>query len=124
MCCWHLAPHKTIASPSRAMGTGIGETNSIIRHSTNSESPTHLQKMLEICIGIFIRLAGEQIFLHHVDQRWLEFEVSVSHRRGWSGWDISVGGVENSRIVLSAIGADKVLSTGSTVFVSWFERNF
>jgi hypothetical protein len=27
-------------------------------------------------------------------------------------------GAENSRIVLSAIGADEVLSTGSTVFVS------
>jgi hypothetical protein len=27
-------------------------------------------------------------------------------------------GVENSRIVLSAIGADEVLSMGSTVFVS------
>jgi hypothetical protein len=27
-------------------------------------------------------------------------------------------GVENSRIVLSAIDADEVLSTGSTVFVS------
>jgi hypothetical protein len=27
-------------------------------------------------------------------------------------------GAENSRIVLSAIGADGVLSTGSTVFVS------
>jgi hypothetical protein len=27
-------------------------------------------------------------------------------------------GAENSRIVLSAIGADKVLSTGSTVFIS------
>jgi hypothetical protein len=27
-------------------------------------------------------------------------------------------GVENSRIVLSAIGVDEVLSTGSTMFVS------
>jgi hypothetical protein len=27
-------------------------------------------------------------------------------------------GVKNSRIVLSAIGADKVLPTGSTVFIS------
>jgi hypothetical protein len=27
-------------------------------------------------------------------------------------------GAENSRIVLSAIGADEVLSTGSTVFIS------
>jgi hypothetical protein len=27
-------------------------------------------------------------------------------------------GAENSRIILSAIGADEVLSTGSTVFVS------
>jgi hypothetical protein len=33
-------------------------------------------------------------------------------------------GAENSRIVLSAIGADEVLSTGSTVFVFLFERNF
>jgi hypothetical protein len=33
-------------------------------------------------------------------------------------------GAENSWIVLSAMGADKVLSTGSTVFVSWIERNF
>jgi hypothetical protein len=27
-------------------------------------------------------------------------------------------GAENSRIILSAIGADEVLSTGSTVFIS------
>jgi hypothetical protein len=33
-------------------------------------------------------------------------------------------GAKNSRIVLSAIGVDEVLSTGSTVFVSWFVRNF
>jgi hypothetical protein len=33
-------------------------------------------------------------------------------------------GVEKSRIVLSAIGADEVLSTGSTVFDSCLERNF
>jgi hypothetical protein len=69
-------------------------------------------------ISIFIRLAEEQIFLHHVDQHRLEFKVSVSHRCGWSGRDISVEGAENSRTVLSAIGADEVLSTGSTVFVS------
>jgi hypothetical protein len=56
--------------------------------------------------------------LHHVDQHRLEFKVFVSHRRVWSGRDIGVGGAENSRIVLSAIGADKVLSMGSTVFVS------
>jgi hypothetical protein len=33
-------------------------------------------------------------------------------------------GAENSRIVISTIGADEVLSTGSTMFVSRFERNF
>jgi hypothetical protein len=56
--------------------------------------------------------------LHHVDQRWLEFKVSVSHRCGWSGRDISVGGGGKLEDVLSTIGADKVLSTGSIVFVS------
>jgi hypothetical protein len=33
-------------------------------------------------------------------------------------------GAENSRIVLSTIGADEVLSTGSIVFSSWLEINF
>jgi hypothetical protein len=33
-------------------------------------------------------------------------------------------GAENSWIILSAMGADEVLSTGSMVFVSWLERNF
>jgi hypothetical protein len=33
-------------------------------------------------------------------------------------------GVENTQIVLSAICADEVLSTGSTGFVSLLERNF
>jgi hypothetical protein len=33
-------------------------------------------------------------------------------------------GAENSRIVLSTIGADEVLPTRSTVFVSRVERNF
>jgi hypothetical protein len=33
-------------------------------------------------------------------------------------------GPENSRIVLSAIGADEVLSMGLMVFVSRVERNF
>jgi hypothetical protein len=56
--------------------------------------------------------------LHHVDQHRLEFKVFVSHRCVWSGRDIGVGGAENSRIVLSAIGADEVLSMGSTLFVS------
>jgi hypothetical protein len=71
-----------------------------------------------MCIGIFIRLAGEWVGLHHVDQHRLEFKVSVSHRCGWSDRDIGVGGAENSWIVLLAIGAEEVLPTGSTVFVS------
>jgi hypothetical protein len=33
-------------------------------------------------------------------------------------------GAENSRIVLSTIGANEVLPMGSTVFVSRVERNF
>jgi hypothetical protein len=68
------------------------KADGIIRNSMDSESPTHLQKVLEMCIGIFIWLAGERIGLQHVDQRWLEFKVSVSHRCGWSGRDIGVGG--------------------------------
>jgi hypothetical protein len=87
----------------------------IIRNSTDSESPTHLQKVLEMCIGIFIWLAGERIGLHHVYQHCIELKVSICHRCGWSGWDI---GAKNSLIVLSAINADEVLSMGSTVFVS------
>jgi hypothetical protein len=73
--------------------------------------------MLVMRIGILIWLAGERICLHHDDRCRLEFKVSISHRCGWSGWDIGVG-VENSRILLSAIGANEVLSTGSTVFIS------
>jgi hypothetical protein len=62
-----------------------------------SESPTHLQKVLEMCIGIFIWLARERICLHHVDQCWLEFKVSVSHHCRWSGRDIGVGGGRKTR---------------------------
>jgi hypothetical protein len=56
--------------------------------------------------------------LHHVDQRRSEFKVSVSHHRGWPGRDIGVGRGGKLAVVLSSIGADEVLSTGSTVFVS------
>jgi hypothetical protein len=68
--------------------------------------------MLEMCIGIFIRLAGQRIGLHHVDQCCLEFKVSISHRCGWSGKDIVVGVAEHSRIILSAIDADEVFVYG------------
>jgi hypothetical protein len=92
----------------------------IIRNSTDSESPTHLQKVLEMCIGIFIWLAREWIGLHHADQCRLEFKVFVSHRCGWSGRNIGVGGggklVDHS--LGHYIGANEVLPTGSTVFVS------
>jgi hypothetical protein len=37
---------------------------------------------------------------------------------------MGVGGAENLRIVLWTIGADEVLSTRSTMFISWLERNF
>jgi hypothetical protein len=71
-----------------------------------------------MCIGIFIWLAGERIGLHHVDQCWLEFKVSVPTVLVGPVGTLVLDGAENSRIVLSAIGADEVLSTGSMVFVS------
>jgi hypothetical protein len=71
-----------------------------------------------MCIGIFIRLAGERIGLHHVDQCRLSSKIPSTTAVVGPVGTLVLDGAENSRIVLSAIGADKVLSTGSTVFIS------
>jgi hypothetical protein len=55
--------------------------------------------------------------LYHVDQCQLEYKVSFSHCHIWPSRDNVLEGAENLRIILSAISADEVLSTGSTVLV-------
>jgi hypothetical protein len=91
--------------------------NCVVCHSMDSESLAHLWQMLEICIGIFIRVARERTCLYHVDQCQLEYKVSFSHCHIWPSRDNVLEGAENLRIILSAISADEVLSTGSTVLV-------
>jgi hypothetical protein len=70
-----------------------------------------------MCIGIFIRLAGE-LACTMLTNAGLSSKFSSPTVVVGPVGTLVLDGVENSRIVLSAIGADEVLSMGSTVFVS------
>jgi hypothetical protein len=74
--------------------------------------------MLEMCIGIFIRLARERFACTMLINAGLSSKfLSTTVVVGPVG-TLVLDGAENLRIILSATGADEVLYTGSTVFVS------
>jgi hypothetical protein len=90
----------------------------IIGNSTDSEGPTHLQKVLEMCIGIFIGLPENGFSCTILINTGLSSKFpSPTVVVGLVG-TLVLDGAENSRIVLSAISADEVMPTGSTVFIS------
>jgi hypothetical protein len=59
--------------------------------------------MLEMSIGILRGLATEQALLHHIDERWFEFETTISDICLQSSSDIATG---RSRKVINALPAN------------------
>jgi hypothetical protein len=74
--------------------------------------------MLEMCIGIFIRLVGEQISCTILINAGLSSKFPSPTIMVGPVGTLVLEAAENSRMVLSAIGADEVLSMRSMVFVS------
>ena len=48
------------------------------RNILDGEGTTHLQEVLEMGVGVLMRLPTERVCLHHVDECWLKLKSRIS----------------------------------------------